>query len=391
MLLLAYAAFVSLGLPDTVLGVAWPSIRESFGVSQAAFGMLPAVGVAGYFSSGILVGPALSRVSLGSLLAASTMVVAAGLLVFAATPMWLLFVPAAFLLGAGSGAIDSALNGYAAHNFSVRHMNWLHACWGLGATIGPGIMTAALTRTHSYRPGYAIIASVLSLMGFAFVATRARWNADSPHGAARQSTAVAPAESAVGLLSTLRSRAVLLQIAIFFVYTGLEASAGQWAFTVLREARDFPVMAAGTWTAAYWGCLLAGRIVLGFFVERVGADRMLRLATAGAAAGAFMYAASDGDFGLLGLAILGACLAPVFPTLMSRSPARLGASANYAIGLQLGAASLSTAAVPGALGVLATSAGVQVIPSLLAALALLLLVLHELLLRISPRAAAQRE
>lgn len=389
---LAFLAFISLGLPDTVLGVAWPTVRERFGLAQSGMGLVLGFGVGGYFLSGLLAGRLVRALGVGALLAASSGLVALGLVGYALAPTWYLFFPVAAVIGLGSGAIDSGLNAYAAHHFPVRYMNWLHASWSVGATIGPAIMTAAIASTASYRPGYAVLAAALGSMALAFAATRRSWDdpGDDPAPAA---DGAAPAAAAAPLADpggwgALRRGRVWMQIAIFFVYTGVETGTGAWCFTVLREDRGFGVEDAGLWTTVFWGSLTAGRVALGFVVDRFGPDRLLRLATFTALAGVAGFAALPGVAGSLGLIVLGVSLAPLFPTLMSRTPARLGKEVtHHAVGFQVSAATLGSAILPGGYGLLATRAGVAVIPWALTAAMLVLLVLHEALLRGTREAA----
>ncbi|BDG05463.1 MFS transporter [Anaeromyxobacter oryzae] len=379
LLALAYAAFVSLGLPDTVIGVAWPSLRATFGRSQAELGLALAATIAGYSVSGALAGRLVAAVGVGGLLAGSSGLVALGLAGEALAPAWLAFLGMGTLVGLGSGAIDAALNGYAARHFPVRHLNWMHAAYSLGATAGPLAMTAVLARGAPWRAGYALLSAALGAMALAFLSTRGRWG-----GPAAAAGGGEPAPAPVRTRDALRRGRVWLQIGIFFVYTGLEAGAGQWCFTVLREARGLDVERAGAWTAAYWGSIAAGRIALGFVVERVGPDRLLRLATAGAVAGSAAFAASAGLAGRLGLVLLGASLAPVYPTLMARTPDRLGHDTTpHAVGFQVTAATLAAAALPGALGVLAARAGVGAIAPAVLFVALALTVLHEVLFQLT--------
>ena len=373
LLALSYLAFISLGLPDTVIGVAWPSIRDRFGLSQAGLGAVLTVGVVGYAVSSILAGRIVVRLGVGRLLAASSAFVAVGLCGYASASRWAQFVPMAALIGLGSGAIDASLNGWAARHIPVRHVNWLHACWSVGATAGPAMMTAVLAHGVSYQVGYLLLACALGAMALAFAVTRRAWEDD---GAAAGTGAVhASAEEA------LRNGRVWLQIILFFVYTGLEAGTGQWCFTLLREARGLDIEAAGAWTAAYWGSILGGRVVLGFVVDRLGPDRLLRGATLTALAGAVLFASSGGALGRLGLVLLGASLAPMFPTLMSRTPDRVGHHlAPHAVGFQVGAATLGSAAVPSLFGLLAAATDLRLIGAAVAAVAMLLLALHEALL-----------
>jgi fucose permease len=388
LLALAYLAFISLGLPDTVLGVAWPFVRDGFGLPQSGLGLVLGCGVGGYFLSGLLAGRLVRALGLGSLLAGSSGLVALGQLGYAGAPRWIFFFPVAFGIGLGSGAIDSGLNGYAARHFPVRHVNWLHACWSIGATLGPALMTSVLASGASYRVGYAILALALAAMAAAFALTRGRWNdAGAPPAPAPDGLAAAPVHEPVpGAWAVLRRGRVWLQLAIFLAYTGAEAGTGAWCFTVLRDGRGLSVEAAGFWTTAFWASLTAGRVALGFVVDRVGPDRLLRAATLGAVAGALGFAALPGAAGRLGLVLLGFSLAPLFPTLIARTPARLGdAATHHAVGFQVSAATLGGALLPGGIGLLAARAGLGVVPPAIVGATLLLLVLHEALLRLTAR------
>ena len=404
MLLLAYLAFISLGLPDTVLGVAWPSLRKGFELSQSAMTAVLGAGLAGYFSSGLWAGAGVARFGVGGLLSASSALVAAALVGYSLAPSWFFFFPMGVLMGLGSGAIDSGLNGYAARHFSVRHVNWLHAFWGVGASIGPMLMTFAIARGHGYRAGYASLAVVLGTMAGLFLLTRRRW--DSPPSTASASAAASAAsESAVspasaeasgrardapaGFRTALASRRVWLLIGTFFLYTGLESSVGQWCFSWMRERRGASVESAGAWTSAYWASLTIGRIVLGTVIDGVGPDRLLRCATGAAVAGAASFVGSGGALGHAGLLLLGLSLAPMFPTLMARTPARVGEHvAHHAVGFQVSAATLGSALMPGFAGVVASAFGLGAIALVILALGVALLLIHEVLLRAGDLRAA---
>jgi fucose permease len=392
-LLLAYLAFISLGLPDTVLGVAWPSLRAAFGISQSAMGVVLAAGMSGYFLSGLWAGVAMEKLGVGGLLAASSALVAVALLGYAVAPSWLFFFPMGALLGLGSGAIDSGLNGYAARRFSVRHLNWLHGSWGIGASAGPALMTAAIAQGYGYRAGYALIASVLGAMALVFSITRRRWDAplDPPGGATpTKGDAAPPAPVArAGFRVALQSGRVWLLILTFFLYTGVESTVGQWCFSWLRERRGLPIEAAGSWTSAYWASLTVGRLVLGGVVDRFGPDRLLRCSTVGAMLGVLMFAWGEGSLGSIGLLLIGASLAPMFPTLMARTPARVGADvAHHAVGFQVSAATLGSTLVPALVGVLVARTGLGAVGIVVAIAALGLLLAHEALLAATRRVVA---
>jgi fucose permease len=379
LLVLAYVAFISIGLPDTVLGVAWPSVRAAFGVSQSALGAILAAWVTGYCLSGVLAGVAERKLGVGGLLTLSSVVIAVGLTGYSLAASWFAFFPIGFVMGLGSGAIDSGLNGYAARHFSARHLNWLHACWGIGASAGPVIMTACIARGLGYRAGYATIACVLGAVAIGFLSTQKAWSEPRTVTPPAISTSMAvPGDFG----AALRSGGVWLQMATFFVYTSLEATVGQWCFTLMRDARGVSVEAAGAWTAAYWASLTLGRFALGYAVEHFGADRLLRAASVAIVAGAAAFALDGGAFGRVGLLLLGFGLAPVFPTLMSRTPARLGeALSRHAIGFQVSAGILGAALLPALVGVLVAARGAAAIGAVTLGLGVAFPLVHEILLR----------
>jgi fucose permease len=268
------------------------------------------------------------------------------------------------------------LNHFAAHHFTARHMNWLHAAYSLGAAMGPVIMTALLAQERSWRTGYVTVAVGLASLATLFVLTSGRWTADplNPVPDTSQSTA--------SLRSVLRAPLVWLQMLAFFVYTGLELTIGQWTFTVLTELRHVPEGRAGTLVAGYWVSILAGRVLFGFVVDRLGIDRLLRLSIGAATAGAALLTAGPGQpLAALGLALCGLGLAPVFPCLMTRTPQRLGSAVSvHAIGMQVSAAMVGAAVLPSLAGVLAQWRGLEAVPAAALAMSLILLGLHELLL-----------
>ncbi|WPB82578.1 MFS transporter [Archangium violaceum] len=387
LLALSYLAFVSLGLPDAVIGVAWPSIRETFSLPQAALGAALAMAASAYFTSGLFAGRFMRTAGLGALLAVSTALAATGVTGYGAAPAFALFIAAACFVGLGSGAIDTGLNTYAAHHFGARHMTWLHAAYSVGAALGPVLMTTLLTHGAGWRAGYAVIGGALALLAVAFTGMRRQWDA-GPGSSPPTAEAPAPVDATsptVTAWATLRRPRVWLQIAIFFLYSGVEVTAGQWSYTVLTEARGLGTAVAGTWVSVYWAGLLAGRIVLGFVVERVGPVRLLRLGTAGAVVGALLLALPAVP-AVLGLALLGFSLAPIFPALMSETPRRVGAdAAAHAVGFQVSAATMGVAVVPSAAGLIGERLGLAAITPLILGVAVLLAGVHEVLVALADR------
>lgn len=227
---LAYAAFISLGLPDGLTGVAWPSIRGTFGLSLEALGALITTTTVGYLVSSFSSGRALARIGVGWLLIVSCLATAISLLGYGLAPLWGVMVGLGLLAGLGAGAIDAGLNTYAAENFSPRTMNWLHAAFGLGAATGPLIMSGVLGAGQSWRLGYLIVGVAQLVLASCFLITRNQWHTQAGHAQATP-TAGAP------MARTLKLPSAWLSILLFFLYTGLELSAGQWLYTLLTEAR----------------------------------------------------------------------------------------------------------------------------------------------------------
>ena len=372
--LLAFLAFISLGLPDGLLGVSWPSIRATFDVPLEALGLLVAVTTAGYLTSSFFGGAILRRLSMGAVLALSTGAAAAALLGFAVSPRWPVMVMLGFVAGLGGGAIDASLNAYGARHFSARTLNWLHAFFGVGATIGPLVVTMVLSAGLVWRWSYAIVGTAQSILAIAFFFTRGRWLP-----APARATAGPSPEGAARTLDTLRRPVVWLGTLVFFFYSGVEVVAGQWSYSLLTLGRGVPETTAGLFVTLYWGSLMVGRIVFGTIADRVPLANTLRLCILGAVVGALLFwLQPTRSLSLVGLMAIGFSFSPVFASLVSLTPSRVGlAHADSAIGFQIAAASLGGAALTGVTGVLADAFGLEVIGLAILVFTLILLALYE--------------
>lgn len=380
LLLLAYLAFVSLGLPDGLLGVGWPTMRADFGVPTEAVGAVLTAGTAGYLTSSVLAGFSLARLGVGRLLAVSTLLAGLALTGYALAPGLALVVGCALLLGLGSGAVDSGLNAYAAGAFGPRHMTWLHAFFGLGVALGPLIMTGAIGAGLSWRWGYALVAAGQLVLAAAFALTVTAWRDRSP-------TIGRPARpAAVPLRRTLRLPAVWLGALGFAVYTAIEIGAGLWAFLLLTEGRGLGAAAAGICVSGYWASLFVGRVVQGVTAERLGSDRVLRASLVGLVVGATLVAIPGPAWSaVVGLAVIGFAAAPVFPLLTLTTVDRVGdAHADRTIGVQIAAAGLGGALVPTAIGILLGRTSVEALGPALVVLTVALVALHFTASRRSP-------
>jgi fucose permease len=381
LLVIAYAAFVSLGLPDAVNGVAWPSIREHFGLPQAGLGLLVAVAALFYMASSFITPRLMGHFGVGGLLAASTGMVVAGLCGYGFFDSWISFLFCAACIGLGSGAIDTALNHYAAMHFSMRHMSWLHGFYMVGAASGPAIMTTVMVRGATFRSGYLIIAFLLSALMMTFFVTRRSWNDKS---STEEEVAASPNNA--GTWEALHSPVVLWQALVFLFACALEATAGQWIFTVMKEHHHLSTAAAGQWTTAHWAMAAFGRFFLGAWAERMGAVRVLRVCLLGVLAGTLIFAFAPLPYAPYGVLLIGLGLSVLYPLLMSHTPERVGERlAPAAVGIQVAFAVLGAALFPAVAGLLAGHFGLGMVGLVIVGLALVSIFTHEQLLKLLER------
>jgi fucose permease len=381
---LAYLSFVSLGLPDGLKDVAWPSIRAYFQLPIDALGWLLVMFTTGYLISSFSSGRLLALVSIGTLLALSCLATAISLIGYALAPAWSVMVALGTLAGFGAGAIDAGLNTFAATTFSARMVNWLHASYGIGAATGTGIMTSVLAGHHAWQRGYLIVGGWQLLLALCFGLTRKRWLTMGASNALKDSSSIPVARASN--LRTLRLPVVQLSIGVFFVYTGVEAAAGIWAYYLFTESRAVSPITAGIWVSVYWGGLTLGRLLCGLVIEHIAVRWLLRVCLVSIALGATLIWLGGASFlSFAGLGLMGLASAPVFPAMISATPLRLGeAHIANGVGFQIAAAVLGQSLLPTVVGVLAGRIGLEVIGPTLLIAACLLLGLFEALTSVSP-------
>ena len=374
LILLAYIAFISLGLPDGLLGVAWPSIRANFSRPLDSLGWLLMATTTGYLTSSFLSGRIMARLGVGGLLAVSCALTGAGLIGYTLAPAWWIMVALGVVAGLGAGAIDAGLNTYIAANHGEGLMQWLHASFGVGITLGPIIMTTGLNLFGAWRVGYVVVGTAQLTLAACFALTASRWK-QAPtleHETRRLTDYQTP------LRETLRQPTVWLSMALFFIYVGIELGLGHWAYTLLTESRHIAPQVAGMVAGSYWGTFTLGRILAGLYTRRLGVHTLVRLSLLGALLGALLVWWNPTEsITLLGVALVGFAIAPIFPGLVSGTRDRVGAHhAANTIGIQIGAAGLGGALLPGLAGILARQISLEVIPVYLAGLITTLLTLY---------------
>jgi fucose permease len=358
LLLVIYLAFVSLGLPDGVLGSAWPSMHAVLGLPLWSAGLLSILVSLGTVCSALLSGRMIGRFGTFRVTAASVLLTALALLGFSVATglpvLLLLCVP----LGLGGGSVDAALNNYVALHYGRRHMNWLHACWGIGASAGPAIMATGFSRGFGYRHGYWIIGSIqMALMAFLLL-TRSLWARNGqPDGGKHEKDADLPLHSLPGVPFALLS---------FFLYCSMEVSTGLWATTFLVEARQLPVEQAALWGSLFFLGITVGRIAGGLVSTKGNANGMIGGGLSICFVSACLLSVPLPTLDGIALLLFGIGCAPLFPTMIALTPKRFGAaSSRRIIGFQMACAYVGSMAMPPVVGLMADGIGLSWLPPVL--------------------------
>jgi fucose permease len=360
-LLLACAAYLSVALPSSTLGLLWPSMRLSFGEPVGALGILLVFGITASVISSVATGR--THVRTGPLVAAGAMLTAAALAVEAFAPSLRVMAVGFVLFGLGFGAIDAALNAHAARHFGARDINWMHASYGLGATIGPLVVTALLAGGLGWRRTYGFMALAQAVLACAFTVRRRGWP-ESSHISPAGEDKPAPEQG-----TARRKPSAAAALTFTAVETGIESGAGIWGYIFLTAGRGLAPETAGVAVSAYWAMMFAGRVVLGPVAQRLGPARVLAAAVAGIPAGAvLMTAPGPGLLAIIGLMTLGLAAAPVFPllTLMTPRWSDSAAGTTRMVSLQVAASAIGSAALPAGLGLAIGAVNARILaPSLL--------------------------
>ena len=374
---LVYLSFISIGLPDGMLGVAWPAMRLQMDQPLAAVGAITMTMTACSAAASLLAGAVVQRIGTGAVVAGSCLLTALGLLGFAVAPSFGWLVALAIPLGVGAGAVDASLNHFVSAHYSSRHMNWLHGFWGVGATTGPLVMGAALASEGGWTAGARSIGLMqlgLALVLFATVSLWSRETAQAPADAEQPDQPSADLDPP--------PLAMWLAPLCFLFYVSAEMGTGLWAASILVTDRGLAAGDASVWVSLYFGAITVGRFAVGLVANRIGNRRLVRLGIVVAMAGALLFAL-PGIFGALspvGLVLMGLGCAPIFPSLMHETARRFPPEVvRQLIGRQMTCAYAGSSVVPAAFGLMAAWAGLQtVMPVVVVLLLVLLLVTSRL-------------
>lgn len=387
-LIIIYLAFISLGLPDSLLGSAWPVMRPDLGASLGSAGILSMVVAGGTIVSSLASGSLLQRLGTGKVTLISCCLTAAALLGFSTAQSMIWLVLLAIPLGLGAGAVDASLNHYVAENYKAHHMNWLHCFWGVGATLGPIIMSYYIADHNSWRGGYTAVSLIqFSLVLILFV-TLPLWKRVAESRELERSRngsqddhvePVATMKEGEAKGNLFRIRGVKPTLIAFLFYCGVEMTVGLWGASYLVGAKNISAETAAGWISLYYGGITFGRFITGFITLKVHNRLLIRwgqiIAIAG---GIILLLPLPPVLSLIGFILIGFGLAPIYPGLIHETPARFG-SANSAklIGYQMAVAYTGTTFLPPLFGVIATQVSISLFPFVTLAFLIFMLICVE--------------
>jgi len=373
LLSLIYLAFISLGLPDSILGVAFPVFQAEWNLPLGAGGIINMVVIGGTIISSLTSGWILEKIGTGKVALISCLLTGTALLGFSISPTFLWLILLAVPLGLGGGAVDTALNNYVALHFKAHHMNWLHSFWGVGATAGPVIMGAALVLTDSWRMGYRTISLIQLFLAAILMVSLPLWKKHKSLSEQRQVPLNDSGEKGDPKdhqkepqkgMAVFKIPGVMAALVTLILYCAIESAAGLWGSSFLIRERGLSAEAGAFWMAMYYGGITAGRFFSGFLSFKFNNTQLIRMGTVMT----FMGVVSlffPLPMVLVGAAftLIGLGLSPIFPTMLHETPRRFGKeNSQRIIGLQMGFGYFGHAFLSPLLGVIMQFSGLSYLP-----------------------------
>ncbi|MGH1647852.1 MFS transporter [Enterococcus gilvus] len=354
---LIYLIFISLGLPDSILGVAWPIMSSEFHVAASSAGVIAMVVSIGTILSSFQTNRLIQKIGVGNLIVCSIFLTVLGLCGFSFSQNFFFLIISAIPLGLGAGAIDTAVNDYVALHYKAHHMNWLHGFWGIGATLGPIIMGFYLKK-QNWRGGYLVLAALQFLLVLVVYASRKQWK--QPQLVSHTS------KGQDSLAALIKQPGVIFSLICFIFYVGVEACMGLWGSSFLVRVKGVPVSTAAFMTSTYYASLTVGRLAAGFFTFFLSSRKLLYLSELLLLIGVVFLAVGRGSFAAIGFVFTGLGSAAIFPTMLHETPKRFGTKNSARImSLQLALAYTGTTFLPPLLGLLAERFTLAIFPYLL--------------------------
>ncbi|WP_026021628.1 MFS transporter [Bacillus timonensis] len=342
-----YSTYISLGLPDSLLGVAWPTMVGEFHVAYSAVGIISMTIAICTVISSLQAIRITQKIGTGKLVVGSVLLTSIGLIGFAVTQNFFLLIVAALPLGFGAGAIDTSVNDYVAANLKAHHMNWLHAFWGIGATIGPMIMGVVLNNDFSWRNGYLIIGVIQLTLLFILFFSLPLWKKNEKKVSKKSE------ESTTSAGSVWKQTGVLFSLLSFVFYVGLEGTIFLWGSSYLIEVKSITAVNASFIISIFFASITVGRIISGFITFWLSNQKLLLFSEITLFIGILTVAFGRGSILYAGFILIGLGCAAIFPTMIHETPRRFGEKNSGAIiGLQVAFGYVGITVLPPLLGVL---------------------------------------
>ena len=383
LLAVIYLSFISLGLPDTLLGAAWPTIYEELGAPVSYAGIVSMIIAAGTVLSSLMSDRLTRKLGTGRITAISVAITAAALLGFSVSRSFWQLCLWAIPYGLGAGSVDASINNYVALHYTSRHMSWLHCMWGLGAAAGPYIMGYALTTGQAWSLGYRSVGILQIALTMILFLSLPLWK-NSSHAEA----AAAPEEEtpSLSLPQILKIPGVKEGMISFFCYCALEQTAGLWASSYLVLHKGIASETAAFFASLFFIGITTGRAFSGFLTMKLNDSQMVRLGQGITAIGiAAMLLPAGGALSLLGLILVGLGCAPIYPCMLHSTPTHFGAERSQAIiGGQMASAYVGTCLMPSFFGLIANHISIALLPAYLLLLLVFMAVMHQRLIRSHP-------
>lgn len=375
LLALIYVSFISLGLPDSLLGSAWPQMQESLGVSLSLGGVISFLITASTILSSLMSHQVIQRFGTGAVTMCSVALTALALFGFSLSDSFFALCLWAIPYGLGAGSVDAALNNFVALHCKAKHMSWLHCFWGIGATGGPYIMGLCMSRGMGWQAGYRTISFLQMALTLILLLSLPLWKKQELPLSGGET--VRPQTPQWGKL--LKRPGVKAALTAFFFYSALELTTGLWGSSYMVAVRGIPAETAAKWISLFYLGITAGRFFSGFLTLRFSDDAMVRLGECTAIVGILLILLPLHNLFLcLGLILTGLGCAPIYPSLLHATPQRFGKSLSQSLmGTQMAISYLGSTTMPPVSGFLSEKISMGLYPVLLLVFALCMTILTE--------------
>ena len=379
LLAIIYLAFISLGLPDGLLGAAWPTMYQEFAVPVSYAGAVSMIISFGTILSSLQSDRLTRRLGTGKVTAISVGMTAAALFGFSFSHSFVAVCLWAIPYGLGAGSVDASLNNYVALHYESRHMSWLHCMWGIGATLGPYVMGYALTGGKGWNAGYRYIGIMQIVLTAILVCSLPLWVKRKEEG-----TGGAEVDAkALSIREVLKIRGAKEVMFCFFCYCALESTAGLWSSSYLTLQKGIPAETAASYVGMFYLGITIGRALSGFITMKLNDVQMIRMGQCIIALGIIVvFLPGAAVVSLVGLVLIGLGCAPVYPCIIHSTPAHFGEDKSQAvIGIQMASAYVGSCLMPPVFGLIANNISVALFPVYLVVILMIMIVMHELLVR----------